>query len=243
MAALLLTLLMLVTPGGWQWPVGSAETPPAVVAPFDPPAVEWGSGHRGVDLAAAAGTPVRAAGDGVVAFAGQVAGRGVVSVQHPGGLRTTYEPVRPLVAAGMVVRSGDSLGTLTAAGHCSRPCLHWGLRSGSTYLDPLSLVQPTRVRLWPWSGSGMGLPVRLPQSVDGHMGVALGGGHRGVAQQLLHASQVGPALEQVGGGRVPQPVGPDVWRVRLPPDGLMHDAPYDAWVDAGAAQPQEQRWP
>jgi murein DD-endopeptidase MepM/ murein hydrolase activator NlpD len=59
----------------------------------------FGPGHRGVDLAAVAGAPVLAAGAGTVVFAGTVAGRGVVSVDHSGGLRTTYEPVLPTVTA------------------------------------------------------------------------------------------------------------------------------------------------
>jgi murein DD-endopeptidase MepM/ murein hydrolase activator NlpD len=94
---------------------------------------------------------VRTAGDGVVAFAGMVAGRPVVSVDHADGLRTTYEPVQPTVAAGQVVTRGSPLGTLLA-GHGGCPaaaCLHWGLRRGETYLDPLALLRPPEVRLLP----------------------------------------------------------------------------------------------
>ena len=92
-----------------------------------------------------------AAGDGVVVFAGMVAGRPVVSVDHPGGLRTTYEPVDPAVGAGQAVARGSPLGTLLS-GHAGCPaaaCLHWGLRRGEEYLDPLLLVEPPRVRLLP----------------------------------------------------------------------------------------------
>ena len=77
-------------------PAGSAVWPllpaPEVVAGFDPPATRWGAGHRGVDLAGAPGQPVRAALAGTVTFAGSLAGRGVVVVDH-GATRTTYEPV------------------------------------------------------------------------------------------------------------------------------------------------------
>jgi murein DD-endopeptidase MepM/ murein hydrolase activator NlpD len=105
-----------------------------------------------VDLAAAPGATVRAAGAGTVVFAGQVAGRGVVSVAHPGGLRTTYEPVavanhRP----GDTVGAGEEIGAL-APGHPGCPeaaCLHWGLRRGADYLDPLTLLGLGRVRLLP----------------------------------------------------------------------------------------------
>nr|WP_211661483.1 M23 family metallopeptidase [Modestobacter muralis] len=133
----------------WGWPV-TAGTP--VTRPFAPPPSPYAAGHRGVDLATVPGQPVVAAGVGVVAFAGMVAGRPVVSVDHPGGLRTTYEPVTPSVAAGQAVALGTPLGELTA-GHAGCPaeaCLHWGLRRGGTYLDPLSLLRAPRVRLLPW---------------------------------------------------------------------------------------------
>ncbi|MBM7805469.1 murein DD-endopeptidase MepM/ murein hydrolase activator NlpD [Geodermatophilus bullaregiensis] len=132
----------------WTSPLGD---PPAVTRPFQPPASPYGPGHRGADLAGAPGTVVRAAGDGVVAFAGMVAGRPVVSVDHADGLRTTYEPVAPVVAAGQGVARGSPLGTVLA-GHEGCPaaaCLHWGLRRAETYLDPLALLRPPEVRLLP----------------------------------------------------------------------------------------------
>src|SRR4051795_4895717 len=107
----------------------------------------------GVDLAGPPGSPVLAAGDGVVAFAGMVAGRPLVSIDHADGLRTTYEPVHPSVGAGQAVARGSPVGTL-AAGHAGCPspaCLHWGLRRGETYLDPLTLLRPPEVRLLPWA--------------------------------------------------------------------------------------------
>ena len=115
------------SPAVWSSPLGD---PPVVVRPFAPPPSPYGPGHRGADLAGAPGDVVRAAGDGVVVFAGTVAGRPVVSVDHPGGLRTTHEPVSPVVAAGQAVRRGDPLGTLVAghAGCAAAACLHWGLR-------------------------------------------------------------------------------------------------------------------
>jgi murein DD-endopeptidase MepM/ murein hydrolase activator NlpD len=123
----------------------------AVTRPFDPPPHRYGPGHRGVDLAGSPGATVLAAGDGVVAFAGTVAGRPVVSVDHPSGLRTTYQPVTASVGAGQAVPRGSPIGTL-AEGHDGCPaaaCLHWGLRRGETYLDPLTLLRPPEVRLLP----------------------------------------------------------------------------------------------
>jgi murein DD-endopeptidase MepM/ murein hydrolase activator NlpD len=129
------------------WPI----VPGRPVRRFDPPPHPWLPGHRGVDLAAAPSTVVRAAGAGTVIFAGELAGRGVVSVAHAGGLRTTYEPVTASVRAGDAVAAGDELGTLQG-GHPGCPesaCLHWGLRRGDRYLDPLALLGLGRVRLLP----------------------------------------------------------------------------------------------
>ena len=105
-------------PSRFGWPV----SPPRVVRRFDPPPRPWLPGHRGVDLAAAPAAVVRSAGAGVVRYAGRVAGRGVVSVTHPGGLRTTYEPVLATVPVGAPVRAGDVLGRLEP-GHpgCREP--------------------------------------------------------------------------------------------------------------------------
>ncbi|MFD1658387.1 M23 family metallopeptidase, partial [Streptomyces caeni] len=133
------------------WPVG---VHPLVVRGWEPPATPYGPGHRGVDLAAAPGDPVRAVAAGRVAFAGRVAGRGVVVVDLAGTgdppLRTTYEPVRASVRPGEEVGPGEVLGLLEPTGaHCSGPCLHWGLRSGETYLDPLSLLPPWLLRAGP----------------------------------------------------------------------------------------------
>jgi murein DD-endopeptidase MepM/ murein hydrolase activator NlpD len=125
-----------------------------VLDPFAPPAQVWLPGHRGVDLAASQGDQVLAAGAGLVLWAGDLAGRGVVSVLLPDGRRTTYEPVDPVVAAGDLVEAGQVLGRMApGVSHCggAPPCLHWGLVTGrGVYLDPMSLLGPAgRPRLLP----------------------------------------------------------------------------------------------
>ncbi len=135
-----------------RWPL---RPEPVVTRAFDAPAARWNSGHRGVDLGGAPGRPVYAAGPGTVVFAGELAGRPLVSIAHPGGLRTSYEPVRPTVRAGQLVQAGSPLGVLLA-GHpgCPAPaCLHWGAMWGAAaradYVDPLGLVADTPIRLKP----------------------------------------------------------------------------------------------
>ncbi|MFJ3777537.1 peptidoglycan DD-metalloendopeptidase family protein [Streptomyces sp. NPDC090075] len=124
------------------WPVGLR---PPVLRGWEPPATVYGPGHRGVDVGASAGEPVRAVAAGRVFFAGRVAGRGVVSVALTGtDLRTTYEPVAATVKKGDEVAAGQVVGTVEPAGaHCgARACVHWGLLRGETYLDPLLLLPP-----------------------------------------------------------------------------------------------------
>ena len=130
-----------------EWPLRPV---PQVVAGFDPPSDPWGAGHRGVDLLSTAGRVVHAALPGRVGFAGRIAGRGVVVVEH-GPTRTTYEPVTASVDVGDQVAAGQALGQLGLVGsHCfPRACLHWGWIRGETYLDPLDLVGAGPVRLLP----------------------------------------------------------------------------------------------
>jgi murein DD-endopeptidase MepM/ murein hydrolase activator NlpD len=135
-----------------QWPLRPA---PTVLRPFDAPSPNWKPGHRGVDLAGADGQAVYAAAAATVVFAGVLAGRPVVSLQHPSGLRTTYEPVRAAVRAGQRVDATTALGTLMP-GHagCGAPaCLHWGAMWGpasrADYVDPLGLLVGAPVRLKP----------------------------------------------------------------------------------------------
>ncbi|WP_217215122.1 murein hydrolase activator EnvC [Streptomyces sp. AC550_RSS872] len=129
---------------GRAWPVGSH---PPILRGWEPPTTPYGPGHRGVDLTAPAGAPVRAVAAGRVSFAGRVAGKGVVSVELTGAgdppLRVTYEPVRATVEEGDEVRAGEPVGSVEPRGsHCTTTCIHWGLRKGDTYLDPLSLLPP-----------------------------------------------------------------------------------------------------
>ncbi|MEV6652829.1 M23 family metallopeptidase [Streptomyces sp. NPDC051219] len=145
-------------------PVGPVTPAPAVapVPPvplvllrgWEPPSSPYAAGHRGVDLAAVPGTAVRAVRAGLVSYAGRVAGRGVLSIALTGTgdppLRTTYEPVRPLVAEGEEVAAGQVVAVLADGPfHCPSGCLHWGLRRADEYVNPLSLLRRGPSRLLP----------------------------------------------------------------------------------------------
>jgi murein DD-endopeptidase MepM/ murein hydrolase activator NlpD len=138
-----------------DWPL---RPPPAVTRGFDAPSPDWQPGHRGVDLPGTPGQPVYAAGTATVVFAGLSGGRPVVSLAHPGGLRTSYQPVRAAVRVGQRVTAETAIGELVAghAGCPSAACLHWaamwGPASGAHYVDPLGLLRSTPIRLKPLGG-------------------------------------------------------------------------------------------
>jgi len=128
---------------GWVWPTGTR----VMVRPWEAPADDYAAGHRGLDVPAAIGATAVAVDDGTVAFAGAVAGRGVVTIDHGDGLVSTLDSVSPLVAAGDPVEQGDTVGTVSA-GHCppNAPCLHLGARLDGRYVDPAPYL-PTPA--WP----------------------------------------------------------------------------------------------
>ncbi len=154
----LVLALVASTPAGadgadrLSWPL---RPRPDVVRGFDAPTPDWNRGHRGVDLAGRVDQPVYAAGPATVVFAGVLAGRPVVSLAHPGGLRTSYEPVQATVRMGQRVDGSTPLGRLQAGhpGCTAAACLHWGAMWGpaarADYVDPLGLLASTRVRLKP----------------------------------------------------------------------------------------------
>jgi murein DD-endopeptidase MepM/ murein hydrolase activator NlpD len=144
--------------GTWIWPVVGP-----VVRGFEPPETPYGSGHRGIDIATPVGTPVVAPAAGVVAFAGKVGGHLFVTIDHGGGLESTYSWV-----SATLVRKGDAVGAgaviaLSGAGHPGStrpPHLHLGVRLGGSYVDPLAYLSPGSVveliRLAPIVSPGAG---------------------------------------------------------------------------------------
>ena len=87
------------------------------------------------------GATVYAPAPGTVTFVGRVVDRDVVTISH-GALRSSLEPVTATVAKGAAVAAGTAVGTVGRdPGHCApRTCVHWGVRAGDTYVDPLDLL-------------------------------------------------------------------------------------------------------
>jgi murein DD-endopeptidase MepM/ murein hydrolase activator NlpD len=139
--------------GSWTWPVVGP-----VLRGFDPPDSPFGAGHRGIDIAAAIDTPVLAAAPGIVTFAGPVGGRLFVTIDHGGGLESTYSFLASIaVRRGATVAGGQVIAT-SGAGHAGvEPAhLHLGVKLDGVYVDPLAYLGPVEVwrfiRLAPLAG-------------------------------------------------------------------------------------------
>jgi murein DD-endopeptidase MepM/ murein hydrolase activator NlpD len=124
---------------GWQWPV---DGPRRVTSPYRAPAHRFGPGHRGIDIDPSAGGVVRAPAAGVVAFRGVVVDRPILTIEHPGGYVTTFEPLESMLSAGDSVNAGDVVGTVSSGGHVSVGQLHLGVRLNGEYINPLLLWGP-----------------------------------------------------------------------------------------------------
>jgi murein DD-endopeptidase MepM/ murein hydrolase activator NlpD len=145
----------------WRWPL----LPPQVVRGFTVGPARWSPGHRGVDLATAApgratagaGAVIRAPAGGTVRYAGRIAGRPVLAIDHGHGLVSSFEPVLSRLRPGQPVAPGSVLGRIGGGPtHCApRRCLHWGVRRDGRYIDPLTLVPRPR-------GPAVLLPMHRP---------------------------------------------------------------------------------
>lgn len=115
---------------GLEWPVSGS-----IVNGFQPTGQY--SGHWGIDIGAEEGTLVSAAAAGRVTFAGQVVDNQTVTIDHGGGLKTSYSFLKERsVAAGDWVEPGGSIGKSGWSHEIAS--LHFSVRLSGTYVDPLA---------------------------------------------------------------------------------------------------------
>ncbi|MEI6484890.1 MAG: M23 family metallopeptidase [Sphingomonadales bacterium] len=120
----------------FRWPL-----PGRIVSGFGPK--PGGRFNDGVNLKASLGEPVRAAGDGVVAYAGDaIPGFGnLLLIKHAGGWVSAYgHNDALLVARGARVKAGEVVARAGQSGAVAEPQLHFELRRGRTPLDPARLI-------------------------------------------------------------------------------------------------------
>jgi len=106
-----------------------------------------GALHRGVDITAPTGTPVRSAADGVVLHANVMSGYGkVVIVDHGNGFETYYAHLsRFAVVAGQEIRQGELVGAVGSTGRTTAPHLHYEVRRYGNPQNPAHFLGQTRV--------------------------------------------------------------------------------------------------
>ncbi len=121
----------------WHWPVPGTRV---IGRAYEAPADAYAAGHRGVDVVAHESTTVLSPVDGVVAFAGAVAARGVLVIDAGDGLLATLEPVESTLIVGSRVAAGAAVGSLSTGGHALPGALHLGARLEGVYLNPLLLL-------------------------------------------------------------------------------------------------------
>ncbi|MEU1970623.1 M23 family metallopeptidase [Microbacterium sp. NPDC019599] len=120
----------------WIWPVAAFRLERGYAAP----AHRYGPGHRGVDVRPLDDAAVRAPADGVVAFLGMVAGRGILTIDHGDGFVTTFEPIDSALEEGTAVTQGERVGAVSRGGHTAPGALHFGVRYLGEYVNPMLLL-------------------------------------------------------------------------------------------------------
>jgi murein DD-endopeptidase MepM/ murein hydrolase activator NlpD len=103
--------------------------------------------HRGVDFAAPKGTPIMAAGDGVIEFAGTNGTYGrYIRIRHNSSFKTAYAHLngfRKGIRVGARVQQGQTIGYIGTTGRSTGPHLHYEVLRGGAQVNPLSLKLPT----------------------------------------------------------------------------------------------------
>ena len=124
-------------PPTFRWPANGR-----VIAGFGP--APNGQQNDGINLAVPEGTPVKAAEDGVVAYAGnELKGYGnLVLVRHPNGYVTAYAHAKEmLVKRGDQVKRGQVIAKSGQTGNVNAPQLHFEIRKGASPLDPMRFLK------------------------------------------------------------------------------------------------------
>jgi murein DD-endopeptidase MepM/ murein hydrolase activator NlpD len=180
----------------WVWPL---PAPHVVVRAWQAPVDDYSAGHRGIDIAAIAGSIVVAPESGTVRFAGRVVDRFVLSITHPGGLVSSYEPIETTLEEGDLVARGQQIGTVSAGSHCAESCLHFGVRHNDRYIPPLLLLEarpraillPVRARARPGADHGDDAGDRLGHRMPGVTPAGAPAGRSPATSPSSHACRSG----------------------------------------------------
>ena len=107
--------------------------------------------HKGIDFAAPTGTPIHAAGDGVIEVAGRNGGYGnYIRIRHNADYKTAYAHMSRLAAGiqpGVRVRQGQTIGYVGMTGTSTGPHLHYEVMANGGQVNPMNIKLPTGKRL------------------------------------------------------------------------------------------------
>jgi hypothetical protein len=144
------------------WPIRQSDGHPArtISQHARIPLKNWFPGHRGIDIAVGTDSAIIASGSGKVHFAGKVGGKDVLSLEitidaHGTSLGEvplimTFEPARTKYATGDPVHAGEEVASIDGTSdHCSGGTVHLGTVRSGTYIDPLTVLTPSRIDLKP----------------------------------------------------------------------------------------------
>lgn len=147
----------------WQWPLEhEQDNIPTILRHFEKPPAAWLAGHRGIDIEVQEHETVIAPAQGVIRYAGIIAGVPTVSIQHQEGVVSSYQPVQllPSLHIGSAITQRETFGiialTQSSAMHCTQ-CLHWGVfmpEHPPQYRNPMHYIEPKTIVLKPYEPRG-----------------------------------------------------------------------------------------
>lgn len=126
------------------WPCPSSSRITSAFGGRESPTEGASSNHQGIDIGASTGSDIVAAADGVVTIATYSASAGnYVMLSHGGGVSTVYMHCSSLnVSEGQSVTQGQVIAKVGSTGYSTGPHLHFGIRSGGSYVNPSNYVSP-----------------------------------------------------------------------------------------------------
>ena len=115
------------------------------------PILGYSKMHRGVDFAARRGTPIMAAGDGRVSFAGRNGSYGkFIEIRHLNGFSTRYGHLHKFskkIKKGSIVKQGQIIGFVGNSGRSTGPHLHYEVKHKNRIINPMTLKLPSRMEI------------------------------------------------------------------------------------------------
>ena len=128
----------------FTWPCPSSSRITSTFGDRSSPTEGASTNHKGIDIGAAAGSPVIAAAGGTVVIATYSASAGnYIMISHGGGVYTVYMHLSSIgVSSGESVTRGSTIGAVGSTGYSTGPHLHFGIRINGSYVNPSSYVAP-----------------------------------------------------------------------------------------------------